>query len=151
MLSPNLLEGSWQLQRWEISYADGRAPSLPFGPDATGLIVYSGDGFMSACIAAAGRAPLTSASARGAPAQERVAAFDSYFHYAGRYRLEVSASGVQVVHTVTHALNPNFVGTEQVRDVTFGEAGLLTLSASDHVLGSQVARHHRLAWRRAAG
>ena len=27
----NTLLGSWHLVRWEISYGDGRAPTLPFG------------------------------------------------------------------------------------------------------------------------
>ena len=56
--------------------------------------------------------------------------------------------GQQVVHSVTHALNPNFVGTEQVRNMSFSTSGELTLSASDTVPGTAVARHHRLIWRR---
>jgi hypothetical protein len=54
----------------------------------------------------------------------------------------------QVVHSVTHALNPNFVGSQQVRNVAFSEDGRLTLSASDTVPGTSVARHHRLVWQR---
>jgi len=46
------------------------------------------------------------------------------------------------------SLNPNFVGTEQVRDMHFDAAGRLTLSASDTVPGSDLARHHRLTWER---
>ena len=47
----NSLLGTWHLVRWDITYSDGRPASLPFGPDATGLILYSGDGTMNACIA----------------------------------------------------------------------------------------------------
>ncbi|KNZ31878.1 MAG: hypothetical protein AD742_15230 [Methylibium sp. NZG] len=146
----NPLLGSWQLVRWDITYGDGRRPSLPYGDQATGLIVYTSDGFMSACIAAGGRAPMSSASVRSAPEGERLAAFESYFQYAGRYELRQSAAGLQVVHRVSHALNPNFVGSEQVRNVAFDADGVLTLSASDTVPGSEVARHHRLMWRRPA-
>ena len=32
----NPLQGSWQLVRWEITYDDGRAPSLPYGAGAGG-------------------------------------------------------------------------------------------------------------------
>lgn len=150
MTHGNPLLGSWQLVRWDITYGDGRPPSLPYGERATGLIVYTGDGFMSACIAADGRAPMSSASVRSAPEAERLAAFESYFQYAGRYELRRAATGLQVVHRVSHALNPNFVGSEQVRNVAFDAQGTLTLSASDTVPNSQVARHHRLMWRRPA-
>jgi Lipocalin-like domain len=150
MITNNPLLGSWQLVRWDITYGDGRPPSLPYGEQATGLIVYTGDGFMSACIAAACRAPMSSASVRSAPEAERLAAFESYFQYAGRYELRRSATGLQVVHRVSHSLNPNFVGSEQVRNVAFDAVDVLTLSASDTVPNSAVARHHRLMWKRPA-
>lgn len=144
------LLGSWQLVRWEIGYSDARPSSFPFGPDATGLIQYTHDGGMSACIARKGRAPLSGPSTRSAPQQEQLAAFESYFQYAGRFHTRSAQGRVQVVHQVTHSLNPNFVGTEQVRDVGFADDGTLTLSADEDLPGgSDVVRHHRLIWRRA--
>jgi len=112
------------------------------------LIVYTADGTMSACIARGQRPRLSSDSVRSAPEPERLAAFESYFQYAGPYRLRGEPGRQQVVHRVSHALNPNFVGTEQVRDMAFAGDGTLTLSASDTVPGTTVARHHRLVWRR---
>lgn len=144
----NTLTGTWRLVRWEITYDDGRPVSLPFGPDATGLILYSDDGTMNACIARGKRPRLSSDSVRSAPEAERLAAFESYFQYAGPYTIRGEPGKQQVVHSVTHALNPNFVGTEQVRDMRFADDGTLTLSASDTVPGTTVARHHRLIWRR---
>lgn len=144
----NPLLGSWRLQRWEIAYGDGRSPTLPYGAEATGLILYTSDGWMSACIARGGRPRLSSDSVRSAPESERLAAFESYFQYAGPYRIRTHAGRQQVVHTVTHSLNANFVGTQQVRNMDFGADGTLTLSASDTVPGSEVARHHRLVWQR---
>lgn len=152
----NPLLGVWKLVRWEIAYDDGRPASYPYGPDAGGLILYTHDGAMSACIARAGRQPLSSASVRSAPEQERLAAFESYFQYAGSYEIqprkagsgEAEPAGLQVVHRVSHSLNPNFVGTEQVRRMDFGADGTLTLSASDLVPGTPVLRHHRLIWMR---
>jgi Lipocalin-like domain len=145
---PNPLLGTWHLRRWDIGYGDQRAPTLPFGADATGLIVYTGDGWMNACIARAGRARLSAESTRRLPMAEAAAAFESYFSYAGRYTLRVHEGRPQVVHQVTMSLNPNFVGSEQVRDMHFDAQGRLTLSASDTLPGSTVDRHHRLTWER---
>jgi len=144
----NPLLGTWRLVRWDIRYDDGRPDSLPFGVDANGLITYTADGTMNACIARGQRARLSSDSVRSAPEAERLAAFESYFQYAGPYTLRGEPGRQQVVHQVTHALNPNAVGTEQVRDVLFASDGTLSLSACDTVPGSAVARHHRLVWRR---
>ena len=148
MQQDNPLLGTWHLVRWDIRYDDGRPPTLPFGDGATGLIVYAADGSMSACIARAGRGRLSSDSVRSAPESERLAAFESYFQYAGPYAIRIADGRQQVVHSVTQSLNPNFVGTQQVRDMAFGADGQLTLSASDTVPGTSVARHHRLVWSR---
>ena len=144
----NPLLGTWHLVRWDITYSDGRPATLPFGADATGLICYTHDGTMNACIASANRPRLSSESMRSAPTAERLAAFETFFQYAGRYHLQTKDGQPQVVHCVTHSLNPNFVGSEQVRNMHFSPDGQLTLSASDTLPGSTVARHHRLLWQR---
>jgi hypothetical protein len=144
----NPLLGTWHLVRWDITYGDGRPASLPFGADATGLITYTADGTMNACIARTPRPRQSSDSVRSAPEAERLAAFESYFQYAGPYSIRGEQGRQQVVHRVSHALNPNFVGTEQVRNMAFADNGELTLSASDTVPGTDIARHHRLVWRR---
>ena len=153
-LQDNPLLGTWHLVRWDITYGDGREPTLPYGDSATGMIAYTTDGFMSACIARGGRSRLSSASVRSAPVNEQLAAFESYFQYAGPYEINGPKDGEegkqQVTHHVTHSLNPNFVGTKQIRNMTFATDGALTLSASDTVPGTDVARHHRLTWKRAA-
>ena len=89
-------------------------------------------------------------SVRSAPEGERLAAFESYFQYAGPYALRMIDGQLHVVHHVTHALNPNFVGTDQVRRVDLVGAGGMTLSASDRLPGTPVMRHHRLHWSRTA-
>ena len=47
----NHLIGGWRLVRWEITYDDCRPPTNPLGPDATGLIAYTPDGWMNASMA----------------------------------------------------------------------------------------------------
>lgn len=134
-----MLEGTWHLAGWEIE--TGGVVTHPFGPDATGLIHYTADGGMSACIARAGRPRWSTGNPRKAPDAERLAAFESYFHYAGTWRIEDREGGPVVIHSVTHSLNPDFVGTEQVRHVDL-HGDRLTLSAQEG------PRHHRLHWRR---
>lgn len=131
-----MLRGAWHLVDWRI-VQDGRV-THPFGPDATGMILYDA-GHMQAVIVAAGRKPLSAPVPRQAPVDERAAAFDGYFHYAGSYEIQ---PGPRVVHRVTHALNPAFVGTEQVRNIHL-DGGTLVLSATEGT------REHAITWRRA--
>lgn len=140
-LPPSALLGSWHLVRWEI--AEGGRSTQPFGEGATGLILYTPDGHMSACIAARGRRAFSTGNPRTATLQDKAAALDGYFHYAGLWHL---IPGPKVVHQVTHALNPGFVGTEQVREVELHD-DRLTLSAPE-ALRTGLIRHHRLIWRR---
>jgi Lipocalin-like domain len=149
----NPLLGAWTLLRWSTAYSDGRPDTYPYGENATGLICYTADGHMSASIARAGRPRLSSESVRSAPVEERLAAFESFFQYAGPFELRQGPelpTGQQVIHHVAMALNPNFVGTQQVRHIEFDAEGVLTLSASDTAPGSRVLRHHRLRWKRAS-
>jgi hypothetical protein len=139
-LDPDRLIGTWQLQHWQTDHEDGTTTE-PFGPGAQGLLLYSADGWMSACIMAAGRACLSRANPRQASEHERAAAFDGYFSYAGRWRI----LDRRVQHEVILALNPGLVGTLQLRDARLADAELM-LSAKESVHGG--TRLHRLAWRR---
>ena len=133
--------GAWKLAVWDIQYADGRAPTYPYGNDAVGWIMYTPDGRMSVTVSSPRRAKLSTENVRKAPLEERLAAFDSYFTYTGSY----TAEGTDVIHHVELSLNPNFCGTEQRRRAVF-EGRRLTLSAEDVVNG--VRRTHRLVWER---
>lgn len=141
------LLGAWTLVRWQVGL-EGRTPQHPFGEDATGLIVYSADGWMNASIARAARAPLSAMSVRQAPLAEQGAAFESYFNYAGPFSLEAIDGVPHVRHAVRWSLNPGFVGTTQLRRIAFDGADRLRLSA-DEPVGNAV-RRHRLDWQRAA-
>ena len=140
------LPGAWTLERWEIRYADGRPPGFPFGEAATGLLLYTPDGWMSAGIARAARPRFDSPSARHVPAERKRAAFDSYFHYQGRYRIRDGC----VLHEVSDSLNPDFPGSTQLRKAAL-DGDSLVLSAEDLLPGTTVTREHRLCWRRAGG
>lgn len=138
----NPLLGSWRLKAWAISYADSDKVSYPFGASPNGIIVYTAEGWMNAAIGRGDRALFPEGKAlRSLPADRLAEAYSSYFHYAGIYRIERD----MVIHTVEMSLNPNFVGTEQLRKMVF-EGDQLTLSGEE-TLNSQL-RQHRLIWGR---
>lgn len=138
-LSPEQFIGAWSLRDWRIEYSDGRV-THPFGKNAVGQILYSADGQMSATVSATDREALKSENIRKANTNELSAAFSSYFHYAGYWRIDDD----QVIHTVSLALNPAFVGSEQRRKVHFKE-NCLQLSAHEDI-GNGDTRYHILEW-----
>ena len=142
-ISKDDLAGTWQLQSWTVGYADRDELSYPYGEEPEGLLLYSNDGWMSACIGAPGRTPLPEdVSYRKLPDALKAAAFSTYFHYAGRYRV---VDG-DVIHHVTQSLNPNFPGSDQLRHAEL-DGQTLVLSGKDEVAG--VTRFHSLVWHRA--
>ena len=142
MLSKDDLLGTWQLESWTIGYSDREEFTNPFGEDPQGLLMYSADGWMSAAINRAGRARLPDdASPRRLPPEVQAAAYQSYFHYAGRYEV---VDG-DVIHYVTLSLNPNFPGTTQLRHAEL-DGHTLVLSGKDEAAG--VSRFHSLVWHR---
>ena len=135
--------GSWELVRWQITYAATGRVTEPFGADASGLLVYAPDGYMSVLIRRSERLP---GRVRGAALSEREQAqgFASYMHYAGRWRIGHG----EVVHEVQHALHPDLTGTVQRRLVALNGAELL-LTGDERSDAGASARTHRVLWRRA--
>ena len=143
-LSRDDFVGAWSLVDWRIEYANGRV-TRPFGEQPRGQLVYTRCGAMSATVSRFKREPLAQASARSASLDQKASAFDSYFHYAGRWQLD----GDAVIHQVELALNSDMVGSQQRRVAKFDGAGGLTLSAVE-ALGDGQSREHILTWQRLA-
>jgi hypothetical protein len=108
------LIGTWALVAWYNEEADGTR-HYPLGPDATGYISYTADGFVFVQMSAAGRAPYAVNDPFGGSLEEDSAAIKSQITYSGTYEI----TGDQVVHRVTQASCPNWVGSAQVRNVEF--------------------------------
>ena len=135
------LVGAWALVDFWIRFDDGRPAQAGFGPGATGWLLYSDSGRMSALLSRAQRPALSIPrleSAQRAPAAEKAQAFDDYLSYAGSWRLD----GDEVVHEVSEALVPNIVGLAQRRRASLS-GDLLTLSYRG---GPKL---YTLRWRRA--
>ncbi|KGE03871.1 lipocalin-like domain-containing protein [Pseudohaliea rubra] len=145
MISKEALIGTWQLESWTVGYSNREDFSTPFGEDPKGLLLYTEDDWMSASIARSDRHTLPQdVPFRKLPEEKLAQAYLSYFHYAGRYRVLEG----DIIHYVTQSLNPNFVGTEQLRHAEL-DGQTLVLSGRDESGG--VTRLHSLVWHRLSG
>jgi lipocalin-like protein len=132
------LIGSWELIEYETRDAAGRR-AHPYGA-AAGRLTYDDRGNMSGQVMRPDRARVENAPAN--PLSVR-GAYYGYIAYFGTY--EVAPDGASVVHQVEGALNPEWVGGQQVRTLRFDGDRL--------VLGADVNKHgeivtHVLTWER---
>jgi hypothetical protein len=102
------LVGAWRLVSYETSSVEGGDTAYPLGPDASGLIIYTDDGGMSAQIMAAGRPAYADEDVHGGTDEQRAAAAHGYLAYSGTY--QVTDENV-VEHHLEVSLFPNWVGT----------------------------------------
>ena len=116
------LVGSWSIYRWRLSVGgEWRPPFL--GADASGLLVYSADGWMSAILMAANRPVLGPAGFGPGDPATKVAVSDGYVSYAGHYELR----GNEISHHVRFSLYPDWIGQTLRRQVSWDD-GRLTLT-----------------------
>ena len=110
------------------------------------MLIVSADGWMNAALCHGGRPALTGNPAwhTDAPEADRLAAFDTYISYAGTWTLENDIFTTDV----RFALNPGWVGGEQVRGVEITPDGLLILSLSRAWPDGRVVSGW-VSWRRA--
>jgi hypothetical protein len=136
------LVGAWRELGREFVAADG---SVKADIPRTSQIMYSADGFMGVVNTPRERASVAEKMPRmdldGVSAEERANAAFGVVAYVGRFEVK----GDTVLHTIDAALNPNLVGTTQLRHVTL-KGDDLTLSAPPDAKGNSF----RIHWRRAA-
>ena len=138
------LAGAWRLVSWTIEYPASGRVTQPFGAVPEGLLVYSADGHMSAALQRPGRARLSRADPSAVSDAEKATAFAGYLQYSGTW----SVADGNVVHAVELAMNPNLVGTRQVRHVAL-DGDRLELGADEPLEAPGQVRRHRIVWRRA--
>ena len=138
------LTGAWQLIGWTIEYPPSGRVTQPLGADPEGLLVYTADGHMSAVMQRRNRPPLSRADPHAVTDAEKAAAFATYLHYSGAW----SVSNGNVIHDVRHAMNPNLIGTRQVRSVAL-DGDSLELGALEQLETPGTSRRHRILWHRA--
>ena len=134
------LVGNWTLLSYVTEHPDG-SRGKPYG-DAVGRLSYDALGNMAGQVMRPGRLEV---APRQWGAQEVRSAYAGYIAYFGTY--EVSAAGDAVVHHVQGALNPGWVGGDQVRRMRFDD-DLLILSTEVQKDGALV--RHTLTWKKLA-
>jgi hypothetical protein len=140
------LIGAWKLVSYVEVPVDGSAPRHPFGKDARGLIMYTPDGYMSAQLCTAQRAPFSSGDwFEGTDAEYR-AEGSSYVAYSGPFEIDEDQQTLR--HSMFVSLFPNWTGQTQAR-VARLEGDLLELSTAAPIARSGKQVHARLVWKRA--
>ena len=134
----NRLIGSWRLVSYVTDEGGGRR-TRPYG-DAVGRLSYDDRGNMAGQVMRPERAAVQLGP--GAAQQFR-AVYMGYVAYFGSY--EVAADGRSVTHHVEGALNPEWVGGDQVRALRF-DGDRLVLSADVKKNDANVT--HTLTWER---
>lgn len=106
------LVGAWRLKEWSEHTATGET-RYPLGPKATGQLLYTADGHVSAQLMRAGVSKFAQDDWRKATAGEEGRAWIGYFGYWGIFSVDVEKHAV--VHHIEGSWFPNLLGTDQVR------------------------------------
>lgn len=139
--------GTWLLvERGSDDPDDAALAGERYGDAQEGVLIVSADGWMNAALCHGGRPPLSGNPAwhTDAPDADRLRAFDTYISYAGTWSLEndIFTTDVRL------ALNPGWVGGQQVRGVEITPEGYLILSLSRAWPDGRVVRGW-VRWKRA--
>jgi Lipocalin-like domain len=118
--------GTWELVSYTEVDNHGGPVTYPLGPDALGLIMYTGDGYMSAQIMRPDRPAFDRPETGGGTPEQAEAAASGYLAYSGPFTVD-EVTGV-LHHQPRVSLLPNWLNLTQLRHSTLDEDHL-TLSA----------------------
>jgi hypothetical protein len=116
--------------------------NYPFERDAVGYLSYTQEGYMAVAMMWANRSKFASADLRAASPEERLAAFDTYASYCGRYEVR----GTTVVHRIELCLYPNWIGADEERYFEFSGNELILRTAPMMIGGVELTG--RVIWQR---
>lgn len=139
------LVGAWTLESYQSSDVDGSNMRYPLGTHARGIILYTPDGYMSAQIMRADRAPVARGDLQLADNDELAAVARRHLAYAGQY--SVLDNGM-IAHHFDVSLLPNWIGGTQYRAAQIDD-DRLQLGPAEPVLVKGKLRNGRLIWQRA--
>jgi Lipocalin-like domain len=139
------LLGAWRLTGYLAEGPNGDVV-YPLGSDATGYIMYTPDGHMSASVMRSGRPKFSSSDLVAGTPEEHATAAAGYLAYAGTFDVDDS-SGV-VIHHIQTALVPNWVGNDFKRKVILDGDKLELRALAPSLVGGEI-RLVRVLWDRA--
>lgn len=139
------LLGAWRLTGYVAEASDGEAIH-PLGADASGYIMYTPDGHVSACLMRPDRPKFASSDAMGGTRAELATAAAGYLSYAGTF--DVDEASAVVVHHLRIALVPNGVGNDFKRMVLLDGDKLELRALAPSLVGGEM-RLMRVLWERA--
>ena len=137
------LIGTWGLISYSLEDPTG-AVHFPFDRDATGFLMYSPDGYMSAQMMAQKRANYLSGDIHNGKPEEMSSAANGYLAYSGPFYVDEPTQ--EVTHMMSVSLLPNWIGQLQSRILTVEDDYLLM--TSDARLTQGRVGQPRIEWRR---
>lgn len=160
------LIGAWSLVSYQ-AFTPSEPGDLiyPMTPHATGIVMYTPDGYVSVQLQLPGQARFSSADISGGTDEERAEAFRRYLGYTGPYYVDERESENEgesksetekerrtkpvLRHEMSIASFPNWMGSVQSRIAEISEDRTeLTLRTAEPVECAGAMRHGVLKWRR---
>jgi len=135
--------GAWILESYESLDLNGSHMGYPLGPDARGIIMYTGNGYMSAQIMRSDRPQFHIGDLSAGNSEELAAAASGYLAYSGPYTVSKDV----ICHHVEVSLLPNWIGGTQYRAAKIGD-NHLQLGPTEPTLIDGQPENARLVWRR---
>jgi hypothetical protein len=135
--------GAWILESYESLDLNGSHVGYPLGPDARGIIMYTGNGYMSAQIMRSDRPQFHIGDLSAGNSEELAAAASGYLAYTGPYTVSKDV----ISHHVEVSLLPNWIGGTQYRAAKIGD-NHLQLGPTEPTLIDGQPHNARLVWRR---
>ena len=135
------LPGTWRLATYVVEDLQGAVIDRPFGERPLGLLVYTAGGHMSVHAMADGRRRCETPRPVECATDVKLAAYDSYFGYAGTWRLD----GDVVTHHVETSCFPDWTGAELRRTVRVEDDVLVLRGVGHHPARPRIPV---LTWRR---
>jgi hypothetical protein len=135
---------------WRLVSVEGTDPTFHFAYDhPTGIITYDRSGWMAVQIDIKGTGKPFVKGLVGGTDEEKVAAFDNYVAYYGKYTLDLKAQ--TVTHHLEDASRPNWRGVNNVRWFEFQGNDHLLLVPREDGKGGVIERKNatfKLLWER---
>lgn len=128
------LIGAWSLTSYRAEPLPGQEGETiyPMTKEASGIIMYTPDGFISAQLMTRGTPLFASGDLSGGTTEELATAAKNYLAYSGKFEVSEDPQGKPVLrHSMEVASFPNWLGNTQVRVARMEEEGTKLILATE--------------------